>query len=186
LLAEMHRSESPRLAIELFRRRLTLDEQGSAALLERLSVNELVRLSPAHVAANDRRRSSRRLPDNSRSFGKVGSRAAVFGDSLTQFIKRAPELMAKVYRADAAVGVREVLAAFDGRQVPTSMLDYREFRDKLKGLVDAEAYEKATELDSKTPPSAHFLYDRGVGFLRTAGKSCRSRARRDRSWIRST
>ena len=150
LLAEMHRSESPRLEIELFRRRLTLDEQGSAALLERLSVNELVRLSPAHVAAmTDDVLLADYLTTRDR-LAKSGSRAAVFGDSLTQFIKRAPELMAKVYRADAAVGVREVLAAFDGRQVPTSMLDYREFRDKLKGLVDAEAYEKATELDSKT------------------------------------
>ena len=81
---------------------------------------------------------------------KSETRAAVFGDSLTQFVKRAPELMAKVYRVDAAVGVRQVLGAFDGRQVPTSLLDYQEFRDELKGLIDAEAYEKAAKLDSKT------------------------------------
>ena len=150
LLAELVRSESPRLEMELFRRRLMIDDKESSALLERLSVNELVRLTPAHVEAIADDVVLTDYVSTRDRLAKSEGRAAVFGDTLTQFIKRAPELMAKVYRADASIGIRAVLAAFDGRQVPTSLLDYREFRDELKGLVDADAFEKASELDSKT------------------------------------
>ena len=54
LLAEMHRSESPRLETELFRRRLMLDEQELAVLLDRLSINELVRLVTGGCRGDDR------------------------------------------------------------------------------------------------------------------------------------
>ena len=150
VLAQMQASESARLEIELFRRRLMLDEAATGPLLERLSVNELVRLSPAHVeAVTDDVVLADYIATRDR-LARSESRAAVFGETMTRFIKRAPELMAKIYRADAAIGVRQVLGAFDGRQVPTSLLDYREFRDELKGLVDAEAYQKAVDSGSKT------------------------------------
>ena len=150
ILAELYGTEFSRLDLELFRRRLMLDEKESDALIQRLSVNEIVRLSPAHIEGMTENIVLADYIATRAQLAGANSRAAVVGDALARFINRAPELMANLYRRDAAIGVRGVLGAFDGRRVPTSMLDYGQFRDELKGLVDADAYEKAVALDAKT------------------------------------
>ena len=150
LLAELQASESGRIEVEMFRRRLMISEAIAETLLRQLSIHEIVRITPAHVEATTDDLILTDYIATRDALGRSGSRAAVFGEALTRFIKRAPDLMARVYRSDASIGVREVLGAFDGRKIPTSLIDYREFRDELKGLIDAEAYEGAKRSESKT------------------------------------
>ena len=67
------------------------------------------------------------------------SPAAVLGDLIADSLKRAPKLMAREYRRSAAVGLLEILSAFDTQEVPRGMLDYRTFRDRARGEGDDAA-----------------------------------------------
>ena len=55
-----------------------------------------------------------------------------------RFLRNAPGTMAREYRRSAAAGLSELLSMFDGREVPRAVIDYRTFRDRYKGLTDAE------------------------------------------------
>ncbi|HEY8560177.1 MAG TPA: ATP-binding protein [Pyrinomonadaceae bacterium] len=61
------------------------------------------------------------------------NRALTVGETLAGFIRRAPRLMAEFYRKSSALGLREVMDAFDCQEIPASLLDYSRFRDELKG-----------------------------------------------------
>jgi serine/threonine-protein kinase RsbW len=57
------------------------------------------------------------------------NRATVVGEMLAGFLKRAPRTMAKFYRRAAAVGLREILSAFNCQEVPTNLIDYSAFNN---------------------------------------------------------
>ena len=61
------------------------------------------------------------------------SPAAAAADLITNSLKRAPRLMSREYRRAAAVGLSEILTSFDLQEVPRALLDYRIFRDRVKG-----------------------------------------------------
>jgi serine/threonine-protein kinase RsbW len=65
-------------------------------------------------------------------------RALVVAETITESLKRAPHTMARYYRRVAAVGLRELLARFDGQRVPACLLDYARFRDAYKGATPQE------------------------------------------------
>ena len=156
LLLEMQGSETGRMEIELWRRRLRLGEVESDDLLSKLHRYEIVRLTALYVESM---RENTALSDyiESRNHLLSGkSRASVFGEALSRYIKRAPDIMAKRYHATWSVGVREVLGAFDGRKVPTVLLDYREFRDDMKGLADRELLDAAQGSDPVVLPRIFF------------------------------
>lgn len=75
------------------------------------------------------------------------NRALTIGESLTEFVKRAPATMARFYRENSAVGLRELLAAFDHQEVPRALFDYHAFRGELKGMPDVEIIGKALEFE---------------------------------------
>jgi serine/threonine-protein kinase RsbW len=64
--------------------------------------------------------------------------------------------MAKLYRRGSSLGVREVLGAFDGRRVPSLLLDYSKFREDFKGVADAEILEAAREAEKIVLPRIFF------------------------------
>lgn len=61
------------------------------------------------------------------------SRAQAVGERAAHYVKRAPHLMARHYRRLSALGVADLLRTFDGREVPSVLLDYAKFRNELKG-----------------------------------------------------
>ena len=61
------------------------------------------------------------------------SPAAATADLITNSLKRAPRLMSREYRRTAAIGLSDILASFDLQEVPRALLDYRVFRDRVKG-----------------------------------------------------
>lgn len=156
VLAEIGQMDEPRLEHELWHRRMRLGELESHALVRRLNVAEVVRLTASHVEAMTENIALSDYIAARANLLNSGSRASVYGDALTSYIKRATELMARRYRGMWAVGVREVLGAFDGRTGPKALLDYGEFRDEFKGRPDAEVLEAARELPSVRLPRIFF------------------------------
>ncbi len=143
LLLDIQSRNERKLDLQLARRRLQLNPEATDALLERLNACEMIRVTPnsvesvkENIALTDYVEARVRLMTSD-------SRASAFGDSLNEYIKRAPELMTRHYRADASIGIRELLGAFDGQSVATLLIDYSEFRDEFKAAADAEVL-KAT------------------------------------------
>lgn len=142
-------SESRRVERERWYRRLQLSESESEALLERLNVSELVRLTPIYVESmNETLPLMDYIASRFRLTISTESRASVFSDSLASYIKRAPELMARSYIVRSSLGVREILGTFAGQSVPSILIDYQQYRDKLKiapaGGIPPHSEEAAT------------------------------------------
>lgn len=74
-------------------------------------------------------------------------RALVVAGTITEALKRAPQTMARYYRREAAIGLRQVLGRFDNQLVPSILLDYSRFRETHKGLPFEEV---VTSLDGDT------------------------------------
>jgi serine/threonine-protein kinase RsbW len=143
LLLDIQSSNKQKLDLELWRRRLQLRLDETEALLNKLNTNELIRLAPNSVESVNENIALTDYIDSRVRLMTTDSRAGAFGESLSEYIKRAPALMTRHYRADSSIGVRELLGAFDGRAVATLLLDYGEFRDEFKAAPDAEVL-KAT------------------------------------------
>lgn len=70
------------------------------------------------------------------------NRALTVGEMLSLFLKRAPVLMSKYYRRNAAIGLRELLTVFNCQKIPQSLIDYSRFRDELKGAPDEDIFKE--------------------------------------------
>ncbi|MEP7149570.1 MAG: ATP-binding protein [Acidobacteriota bacterium] len=156
LLYDIQLSATGKLDRKLWRRRLQLGEVETETLLDRLNTGELIRLTsssvesvPENIALTDY------IAAHVRSM-TTASRASAYGNSLTEYIKRAPEIMARYYRTNSSIGVRELLGAFDGRDIATLLLDYGEFRDEFKAAADAEVLEAAGAASTVTLPRIFF------------------------------
>ncbi len=66
------------------------------------------------------------------------NRALTVGETLSEFVKRAPRLMSEFYRKNSAIGLREILGVFDCQEIPVALLDYSRFKDDLKGAPNEE------------------------------------------------
>jgi serine/threonine-protein kinase RsbW len=143
LLLDVQSRSERKLDLELTRRRLQLKVDEAEALLAKLNASELIRLTPNSLESVSENISLTDYVDARVRLMTGSTRANAFGDSLAEYIKRAPELMARHYRADSSIGVRELLGGFDGRAVATLLLDYGEFRDEFKAAPDVEVL-KAT------------------------------------------
>ncbi|MEO8574630.1 MAG: ATP-binding protein [Pyrinomonadaceae bacterium] len=144
------------LDLVLWERRLRLGESDADAVLNKLNVNELVRVTANSVEAV---RDNTALTDFVTARARLmtaENRANVYGESLTDYIKRAPEIMARHYRSNSSTGVREILGAFDGRDVPTLLIDYSEFRDKFKAVPNTEVLNAGRYAETLALPRIFF------------------------------
>ena len=91
-------------------------------------------------------------------------RALAVGESLAESVSRAPALMARLYRQNAAIGLRELMQAFDGRQVSPVLLDYARFKQELKG-ADNDKIQKALKEDNDRVRLPHIVYTAHTGDL---------------------
>lgn len=63
-------------------------------------------------------------------------RAAIVGEAIAQCVRRAPRLMAKHYRSGASLALKRLLCAFDGREVPATLIDHSKYKIEIKGSDD--------------------------------------------------
>jgi serine/threonine-protein kinase RsbW len=76
-------------------------------------------------------------------------RALVVGEAVSENVKRAPQLMARFYRRNSSLGLREMLLSFDGRKVSPVLLDYGYFKDELKGSPEDKIIKAVKEDNAK-------------------------------------
>ncbi len=75
-------------------------------------------------------------------------RALIVGNLLADALKRAPNIMTRFYRRSSAIGLGQLLSAFNCQTVSAGLLDYEIFKEKYKGESETEivaALEKETE-----------------------------------------
>src|SRR6185312_7022429 len=129
--------EQPRF--EAWKRTLKIETEALERILRGLHTQEFIswdgnsiQTDKAPIAWKDFLRARYRLEVAKES------RALVVADTITDALKRAPRTMARYYRREAAIGLRQSLARFDSQLIPSVLLDYDRFRDVYKGLPPAE------------------------------------------------
>lgn len=156
LLLDIQSRKEQKLDLQLSRRRVQLGQDETEVLLHKLNARELIRLTPNSVESVAENMALTDYIEARVRLMTTDSRASAFGESLAEYIKRAPELMARHYRADSSIGVRELLGAFDGQEVATLLLDYGEFGDEFKPVPDVEVLAATTYAPTVNLPRIFF------------------------------
>jgi hypothetical protein len=131
--------EKEKNPVESWQKRFDLNDEKFYKIVKHLNTNEIIRLTSNHAEAmsengilSDYLRGRFRLE----TIGE--NRALVVAEMLSDFLKRAPQMMARLYRQNAAIGLRELLAVFDCQEIPLQLIDYAAFKDELKGAPNNE------------------------------------------------
>lgn len=75
-------------------------------------------------------------------------RGLAVGEAISDYVKRAPQLMARFYRKSTAIPLRSLMASFDGRKVSPALLDYARFKEEFKGADDDKILKALKEDNS--------------------------------------
>ncbi len=139
LLFDAQSAEHEKTHIETWQSRSNLSEAEFSRLMRLLNTNEIIRLTSNLVETmGENLILSDYIASRFRLEIVFQNRALTVGETLSEFLKRAPRLMADFYRRNSAIGLRELLGVFDCQEVPKSLLDYSLFKDQLKGAPNAE------------------------------------------------
>ena len=131
--------EKGKIAVEFWQKRFDLSEGNFYRAVKKLNANEIIRLSSNQAeVSNENEILSDYLRTRFRLEAIGENRALVFGEMLSEFIKRAPQTMARTYRDNSAIGLRELLSVFDCQEIPRLLVDYSVFKDELKGAPNEE------------------------------------------------
>ncbi|HVE59749.1 MAG TPA: ATP-binding protein [Pyrinomonadaceae bacterium] len=135
--------EHEKTHIETWQSRMNLADAEFSRVMRLLNTNEIVRLTSNLV---ETMRENLVLSDYVKGRFRLEivlqNRALTVGETLSEFLKRAPRLMADFYRKNSAIGLRALLGVFDCQEIPVSLLDYSRFKDELKGAPNAEILKK--------------------------------------------
>jgi serine/threonine-protein kinase RsbW len=139
LLFDAQSATEEKTHIETWQARMNLTDADFFRAMRLLNIHEIIRLTSNLVETmsetlvlNDYVAARFRLEI------VLQNRALTVGETLTEFVKRAPRLMAEFYRKNSAIGLREVMDIFDCQEIPAQLLDYSLFKDELKGAPGAE------------------------------------------------
>ncbi len=156
LLNETHNSGDTGIPFVYWKKHVGISGDETGRMLGRLNHSELIRYESGvvrsdanDVIAVDRIAARIKL--------EGGSRALIIGEALAANIRRAPGMMARVYRRNSALGLRELLAAFDGRMVSPALIDYGRFKDELKG-ADEEKIQQILKEDNNKIALPQIVY----------------------------
>ncbi len=139
LMFDMLNSPSGRVPLASWQRRLAIGETEFRLMMERLNIFEFIGLQSGDVwAENANRILSDYIRGRHRLEVDADPRALVVGEALTEYLKRAPALLGRLYRRNSALGLRDLLASFNLQEVPAASLEYSKFKAKLKGLSQSE------------------------------------------------
>ncbi|MDQ2746814.1 MAG: ATP-binding protein [Acidobacteriota bacterium] len=135
--------EKQKVSLEAWRLKLGLSEADFTGAMSLLNASEIIRVTSNLVEA---------MPENEvlsdyltarfRLENAAENRALVVGETLARLLKRAPQTMAKFYRQNSALGLRELLTVFNCQPTPKSLLDDAVFKESYEGRPDAEILEE--------------------------------------------
>ncbi len=150
MIADLHNNATNRASLEFWQRHTCLEFDAFRRVISKLNDLEIISTtansvgaSPDNIVAADHIAARHRLNTESTP------RAQIVGEVLTNNIRRAPRLMAKFYRQLSAIGLRELMRGFDGREVASSLIDYAKFKTELKGMSNAEIQSSITASKDK-------------------------------------
>ena len=146
--------ENEKAHIETWQSRINLDDTEFSRLMRLLNLSEIFRLTSNLVEPmNENLILSDYIAARFRLEIIFQNRALTVGETLSEFLKRAPRLMADFYRRNSAIGLRELLSIFDCQEIPRSLIDYSRFKDELKGAPNEEILKLLkTETEKITLP----------------------------------
>jgi serine/threonine-protein kinase RsbW len=150
LLHESATSESRKTSLWSWKKRLDLAGPEFERLIDAMHAWELVNAGGAFIEVNtqwqvwvDYLRAEYRLEMAG------GSRAQIVAATLLEVLKRAPQMMARKYRREAALDLDDVVARFDCQKVPATLFHYDRFAALYRGETDGvieDGVDHETEL----------------------------------------
>ena len=150
LLAESLNANGGKVPVAYWKKHTELDSAGLEDVLNALNNNEIVTVASGAVEVDA---TNTVLCDYLRSRFRLEiaavPRAMAVGEALTENVRRAPELMARFYRRSSAIGMRDLLAGMDGRQISPALIDYETFKDQFKGADDEKILKSVNEDNDK-------------------------------------
>lgn len=131
--------EKEKTPIESWQFRTNLNDADFYRIMRLLNSHEIIRVTSNLVEGMSE---NEILTDYIKARFRLESiaepRALVIGEMLSEFLKRAPKTMARFYRRNSAIGLRELLSVFNRQETPENLLDYSIFKDELKGAPTDE------------------------------------------------
>ena len=151
LLFDAQAAEHEKTHLETWQSRVALGDDEFFRAMRLLNTHEIVRVTSNLVETMSENRTLHDyVAARFRLEIVLQNRALTVGETLTEFVKRAPRLMAEYYRKSAAIGLREIMAVFDCQEIPRQLLDYSRFRDELKGAPNEEVLKALKSETEKT------------------------------------
>lgn len=152
LLADLYAATDEGIATESWRKRTGLSDAEFDHCIRSLNIEEVIRLSSNRIGPmNENRILSDFLQIERRLETASETRASIFADVLSGFIKSAPSEMAAHYRRSSSVGLRELMMEFEGKSVAGALLDYGIFNRDLKGLPADQIVSRISESPADFP-----------------------------------
>jgi serine/threonine-protein kinase RsbW len=133
--------------VEAWLKRLSMSSDEVQRTLRQMHAQELINFSGTFIEVADDTVWRDYLEITYRLEVAAERRALVVADTLLSLLMRAPQTMARRYRSEAALHLRELLARFNCQRVPASLLHYDRFSRMYKGM-ESEAI--ASALDAET------------------------------------
>ena len=147
VLYESASGETHKASLWSWKKRLGVDAHEFERIVDALHVHELANSSAAFIEVNvdsyvwmDYLRTQYRLEVTGEA------RALVVANALLDTLKRAPQTMARKYRRETALGLRELFSYFNCQNVPASLFHYDRFAAEHKG-ADTEAVNEALDAE---------------------------------------
>jgi serine/threonine-protein kinase RsbW len=150
--------ENDKTPIESWQKRVGQTSEEFFRTMNLLNAHEIIRLTSNHVEVKSENEVlSDYLIARFRLETITENRALTVGETLSSFLKRAPRLMAKFYRRNSAIGLRELMKTFSCQKVPTALLDYSRFKDEYKG-APSEDLLKTLQKDEEITVLPQIVY----------------------------
>ena len=148
VLYESASSETRKASLWGWKKRLGVDAGEFERIIDGLHVHELANSSAAFIEVNA---DSYLWMDYLRTQYRIEvageARALIVATTLLETLKRAPQAMARKYRREAALGLRDLISRFNCQRIPASLLDYDRFAASHKG-ADIESVDAALDSES--------------------------------------
>jgi serine/threonine-protein kinase RsbW len=148
VLFESASSDAHKSSLWAWKKRLGVDAAEFERIVDALHVYELANSSAAFIEVNAE---SYVWMDYLRAHYRVEvageGRALVVATTLLESLKRAPQAMARKYRREAALGLRDLISDFNCQRVPASLFHYDRFAAVHKG-EDAETVDAALDAEA--------------------------------------
>ena len=149
VLHESAISETRKSSLWAWKKRLGVAANDFERLIEALHVYELVNSTAAFIEVNtdsyvwmDYLRAQYRLDVSGEP------RAKVVATNLLETLKRAPQTMARKYRRETAIGLRDLMPRFNCQSVPAILFHYDQFAAAYKG-EDVDRIERGLDGESE-------------------------------------